>query len=222
MINLTRRNFIKNVGFVGTTTLLCGSSLLAQNSFSAFSDLKNGDENILLHFDKLNYSEVFISDRKLLECYKKTIENWIKMGYQSSGNFCYSAPDSQLKMFPIHLQLNGSEKLDAVLLCFGKNASGEWKVLKSLTGFDLEAITVAMRALKTKNNMVDLKHYLFPAPEQQSKPYSYQTNKGTVYLKTTLSSGHSSTKIVVTEGSSIVYNKEIQSKHSLFVNSVLV
>lgn len=222
MINLTRRNFIKNVGFVGTTSLLCGSSLLAQNSFSAFSELENGQENILSHFDKLNYSDVFISNPKLLECYKKTFLNWGKMGYQPTGNLCYSTPDNLLKIFPLQLQVDGSRKLDAVFLCFGKNNNGEWKALKSLTGFDLEAITTVTKDLKIKNPSVDLTPYLFPAADQQSKPYSYQTNKGTVYLKTTLSSGQTLTKIVVTEGNTILYQKEIQSKHSLFVNSILV
>lgn len=222
MIDLTRRNFIKNVGFVGTTTLFCGGSLLAQNTFSSFSDSDNDEENILSKFSKSTYSDVFLSDTALLDCYKKANESWEKTGYESSGNFCYSSADNQLKMFPMHLHVNGTGKVDDVLLCFGKNSDGEWKTLKPLSGFDLEAITVAMKELKKANSSVDLSKYLFPAPVQSFNPYGFETNKGSVALKTQLCSNQTSTKIVVKEGSNIVFQKEIISKHSLIASSVLV
>jgi hypothetical protein len=221
MIDLTRRNFIKNVGFVGATTFFCGS-LLAQNTLTDFSDLDKDEENILAKFHKSTYSDTFFSDRTLLDCYKKAIVNWEKIGYEPSGNFCYSSPNNQLKMFPIHLHVDGSGKLDDVLLCFGKNSNGEWKTLKSLSGFDLEAITVAMKELQIQNNTVDLSHYLFPAPIQQLDPYSFVTKKGSVFLKTVLSPGQTSTKIIVKEGTNIVFQKEVISQHSLVVKSVLV
>ena len=222
MTDLNRRNFIKNVGFVGATTLICGSSLLAQNACTSFSDSNNRDENILSDFSKSTYSDTFLLDAALLHCYKKTSLNWEKTGYKPYSNYCYSSRDGYLKMFPMHLHTHNTGKLDNVLLCFGKNPNGEWKALKSLSGFDLEAITVAMKELKIKNNTVDLTHYLFPAPVQQLDPYSFETRKGNVFLKTLLSSEQTSTKIVVMEGSTIVFQKEIISQHSLVVKSVLV
>jgi hypothetical protein len=222
MIDLTRRNFIKNVGFVGATTLLCGSSLLAQNSFISFSNLENEEENILSKFTKSAYSATFLSDPELLDCYKKASVTWEKIGYKLSGNFCYNSVDNKLKMFPMHLHVTNTGKLDDVLLCFGKNSNGEWKSLKSLSGFDLEALTVAMKELKTKNNTVDLTPYLFPTPEQILNPYGFETKKGSVFLKTLLASNQTSTKIIVSEGSNIIFQKEIISQHSLTVNSVLV
>lgn len=221
MIDLTRRNFIKNVGFVGATTFFCGS-LLAQNTLTDFSDLDKKEENILAKFPKSTYSDTFFSDQTLLDCYKKAIVNWEKIGYKPLGNFCYSSHDNQLKMFPIHLHVDGSGKLDDVLLCFGKNSNGEWKTLKSLSGFDLEAITVAMKELQISNNTLDLAQYLFPAPIQQLKPYGFETKKGNVFLKTLLSPDETSTKIVVMEGSIVIFQKEVISKHSLVINSSLV
>lgn len=222
MIDLTRRNFIKNVGFVGATTLFCGSSLLGQNTFYSLSDLEKKEENILSIFSKSTYSDAFLSDSALLNCYKEASISWEKTGYQPSGNFCYSSPDNQLKMFPLHLHVNDSGKLDDVLLCFGKNSNGEWNTLKPLSGFDLEAITVAMKELKIKNNPADLTHYLFPVFAKQLNPYSYETKKGSVFLKTQLSSDYTLTKIVVMEGSNIVFQKEVISQHSLYVSSILV
>lgn len=222
MIDLTRRNFIKNVGFVGATTLFCGGSLLAQNSFSSFSASDNDEENILSKFSKSPYSDVLLSDTALLDCYKKASLSWEKTGYEPSGNFCYSSSDNLLKMFPMHLHANGAGKIDDVLLCFGKNSNGEWKTLKPLSGFDLEAITVATRELKKGNSSVDLSQYLFPAPIQPFNPYGFETNKGSVSLKTQLCSNQTSTKIVVMEGSNIVFQKEVISQHSLTVNSILV
>ncbi|WP_163409455.1 hypothetical protein [Flavobacterium ajazii] len=222
MIDLTRRNFIKNVGFVGTATLFCGSSLLAQNTFDSFSNSDNEDENILSNFSKSNSSDAFLADSALLECYKKASLNLEKTGYQPSGNFCFSSLDNQLKMFPMHLYVNGTGKLDDLLLCLGKNSKGEWISLKSLSGFDLEAIKVAMKELKSKNSTVDLTNYLFPSPSNQLNPYGFETKRGSVFLKTQLCYDQTSTKIVVKEGSSIVYEKEIISQHSLTVNSVLV
>lgn len=221
MTDLTRRNFIKNVGFVGATTLFCGS-LLAQNTFTGFSDSDKGEKNILSKFSKSNISNAFLLDQALFHCYTKAMVSWQKMGYQSSGNFCYSSDDNRLKMFPLHLHVDGSGKLDDVLLCFGKNAEGEWKSLKSLSGFDLEAITVAMEELQMHNSNVNLAHYLFPAPVTQSEPYGFITQKGSVYLKTVLSPENTATKILIKEGNTVVYQKEIISKHSLNVTSVLV
>lgn len=222
MINLTRRNFIKNVGFVGTATLFCGSSLLANNAFGSLSNTDDADENILSNFSKFNSSTVFLADSALLECYKKASLNLEKTGYKPSGNFCYSSPDNKLKIFPMHLYADGAGKLDDLLLCLGKNSNGEWTSLKSLSGFDLEAIKVAMKELKAKNSTVDLTNYLFPAPVNQSNPYGFETKRGSVFLKTVLCYDQTSTQIVVKEGSNIVFEKEVISQHSLTVSSILV
>lgn len=221
MTDLTRRNFIKNVGFVGATTLFCGS-LFGQNALTVFSDSDNEEKSILSKFSKSGISDAFLLDQSLLHCYNKAIVNWEKTGYQSSGNFCYSSDDNNLKMFPLHLHVDGTGKLDDVLLCFGKNANGEWKSLKSLSGFDLEAITIAMEDLKIHSNNVNLSHYLFPAPAAPLDPYGFITQKGSVSLKTTLSSENTITKIIIKEGTSVVYQKEVISKHSLIVDSVFV
>lgn len=221
MIDLTRRNFIKNVGFVGTTTLFC-SSLLAQSPFASFLNSDKEEENILSKFSKSTHSDAFLLDQTLLDCYNKAIVSWKENGYESSGNFCYSSQDGHLKMFPMHLHVDGAGKLDAILLCFGKNSNGEWKTLKSLSGFDLEAINIAMKELQINNKNVDLSHYLFPAPTQKFDPYSFETNKGSVSLKTILSPEKSSTIIIVRESNAIVYQKEIISQHTLSVGSTLV
>ena len=221
MTDLTRRNFIKNVGFVGATTLFCGS-LFGQNALNVFSDSDNEEKSILSKFSKSGIADAFLLDQSFLDCYNKAIVSWEKIGYQLSGNFCYTSDDDHLKMVPIRLHVDGAGKLDEVLLCFGKNANGEWKSLKSLSGFDLEAITVAMEDLKIHSNNVNLSHYLFPAPVSPLEPYGFITKKGSVYLKTKLSSESTSTIIILKEGTSIVYQKEIISKHSLIVDSVLV
>ncbi|CAD0005936.1 hypothetical protein [Flavobacterium chungangense] len=222
MIDLTRRNFIKNVGFIGATTLFCGSSLLAQNTFGSFSDFGNENENILSQFSKSSCTDVFLSDSALLECYKNAAFGLEKTGYKLSGNFCYNSADNQLKMFPMHLLVDGSGKLDDVLLCLGKNSNGEWNSLRSLSGFDLEAISMAMKELSKKNNAADLTQYLLPAPVKQVNPYGFETKRGSVFLKTHLSDNHTSIEMVVTEGSHVVFQKEIISRHNFTVNSILV
>lgn len=221
MIDLTRRNFIKNVGFVGATTLFCGS-LLAQNTFDNFSDSQNGENNILSHFSKSSFSDTFLLNPSLLDCYNNAIVNWEKTGYVSSGNYCYSSLDGHLKMFPLHLHTDSIGKIDDVLLCFGKNSNGEWKSLRSLSGFDIEALTVALKDLNIYSNEVNLFDYLFPAPLQQFNPYGFNTKKGSVSLQTLLAQEQTSTKIIIKEGSSIVYQKEVISQHRFVTNSLLV
>lgn len=122
----------------------------------------------------------------------------------------------------MHLYTESTGKVDDVLLCFGKDAAGNWKSLRSLSGFDLEAITVAMHDLNRYRGEVNLSHYLFPAPAQQLNPYGFDTRKGSVSLKTHLAPEQTITKIIIKEGSSIVYQKEIVSKHSLTADSFLV
>ncbi|SFC55623.1 hypothetical protein [Flavobacterium phragmitis] len=221
MIDLKRRNFIKNVGFVGASTLFCGS-LVAQNTLENFSIPENQEKNILSKFSKVTFFDAFLLDQSLADCYKKSIASWEKTGYTASGNFCYSSSDGLLKMFPMHLHTETTGKVDDVLLCFGKNSKGEWKSLRSLSGFDLEAITVAMSDLNIYSNDVNLSHYLFPAPSQQLNPYSFDTRKGSVSLQTVLNSEQTTTKIIIKEGNNIVYQKEVISQHSLVVSSFFV
>lgn len=221
MIDLKRRNFIKNVGLVSATTLVCGS-LVAQNTLEKFSDSENGEENILSKFSKTHFFDAFLLDQPLQDSYKKSIANWEKTGYTATGNFCYSSSDGLLKMFPIHLHTHTTGKVDDVLLCFGKNSNREWKSLRSLSGFDLEAITIAMNDLKIHSNEVNLSHYLFPAPVQQLNPYGFETKKGSVSLQTLLAPKKTSTKIIIKEGTTIVYQNEVISQHSLVANSFLV
>lgn len=221
MTDLTRRSFIKNIGITGTATFFCGS-VVAQNTLENFSNLEKDENNILSKFSKITLFDAFLIDQPLYNCYKKSILNWEKTGYAATGNFCYSSSDRLLKMFPIHLHTDQNGKLDNVLLCFGKDTKGEWKVLRSLSGFDLEAITVAMNDLKIHADEVNLSHYLFPAPIQEFNPYGFNTKKGSVSLQTLLAQEQTSTKIIVKEGSTIVYEKEIVSQHLLSINSVLV
>ncbi len=221
MINLARRNFIKNVGFVGVTTLFCGS-LAAQSTLENFSISENDEENILAKFSKITFFDAFLLDQSLADCYKKSILKWEKTGYAASGNYCFGSSDGLLKMFPMHLQTEATGKVDNVLLCFGKDSNGNWKSLRPLSGFDLEAITVAMKDLNIYRNDVNLSHYLFPAPVQKLDPYGFYTRKGSVSLQTNLSPEQTVTKIMIKEGNSIVYQKEIISKHSFASDSFLV
>lgn len=221
MIDLKRRKFIRNVGFVGVSTLFC-SSLIAQNTLSHFSDLENDENSILSKFSKSTVLSTFLLDQNLSDCYKNAVLSWEKNGYRANGDFCYSSSDGLLKMFPLHLYTNNTGKLDTVLICIGKNSHGEWKSLRSLSGFDLEAITTAMNDLKKYQNEVNLSHYFFPSPSQQLNPYGFETKKGSVELQTLLAPEQTSTKILVKEGNIIVYQKEIISKHTLIFNSVFV
>lgn len=222
MIDSTRRNFIKNVGIAGAATLF-SSSLIAQNTFPDFWDSKHSnEENILSKFSKLSASSTFQLDNSLQECYNNAIVTWQKNGYEAASDVCYSSQDGLLKMFPMHLHTETTGKVDDVLVCFGKNEKGEWKSVKSLSGFDLEAISHAMAELKKNNPNVDLSKYLFPAPTQQLNPYFFDTQKGSVSLQTILASDQTSTKIIIKEGNSVVYQKEIVSKHNLIGNSFVV
>lgn len=221
MTDLTRRRFIKNIGITSTATLLCGS-LVAQNTIENFSNLEKDENNILSKFSKITFFDAFLIDQPLYDCYKKSIVSLEKTGYAATGDFCYSSSDGLLKMFPMHLHTDHTGKIDDVLLCFGKDSKGEWKYLKSLSGFDLEAITVAMKDLKIHADEVNLSHYLFPAPIQEFNPYGFNTKKGSVSLQTLLAQEQTSTKIIIKEGSTVVYEKDIVSQHLLSVNSVLV
>nr|WP_294782263.1 hypothetical protein [uncultured Flavobacterium sp.] len=219
MIDSTRRSFIKNLSIAGTATLF-SSSLIAQNSLNDFWDLNHAnDENILSKFSKLAASSTFLLDISLQECYNNSIITWQKNGYEASSDTCYSSADGLLKMFPMHLHTEETGKVDDILMCFGKNSNGEWKSLRSLSGFDLEAITTAMNDLKIHSHEVNLSHYLFPAPTQQFNPYGFDTKRGSVSLQTILTPEQTATKIIIKEGNAIVYQKEVISKHLLIANS---
>ncbi|WP_343618387.1 hypothetical protein [Flavobacterium sp.] len=220
MTDLTRRRFIKNVSFAGAATLACGS-ITAQNTFTSFLDLETEKgENLLSKFSKSSFSNNFLFDKSLLSCYNKIIVNWQKIGYESASDYCYTSPDGRLKMFSMHL-IKNSQKLDNVLLCFGKNENGEWRTIRSLSGFELEAISQAKTEFKKYNAHIDLSQYLFPSSIQPVNPFGYITPMGSVELKTILSEKETITKIVVKEGNNKIFEKNIISEHTLSVDSIL-
>jgi hypothetical protein len=212
---LLRREFLKNTGIIVIASLTT-NQIFAQNQVASIS--RNGNTSFMDKISKKTYSLKTLRNNSLLHTYEAALSNWQNSGYEASGSDYYVCQDGNLALFSLHLKHESVGLLDSAILCFGKNQAGEWKSLKSLSGFDLEILTVAAGELQKNNPDIDLSDYLLPSTAQWvNDGFCFSTPKGDVFIKTILLSDASKTEIIVKEGDKILFQQTIISEHQLSV-----
>lgn len=182
---------------------------------AVFTNLK-GSESLLSKISKRTQSLQKLTNTQLLTSYEAALVQWRQSGYQPVGSDYYICLHRELALFPLHLRHESIGVLDEVILCFEKNKLGEWVKLKALSGFDLEALTVAATTLEKNNLTFNLCDYLLPhLSRKQESPFCFSTVKGEVSIKTVLSETNSITQVLVKKGSETLFQQQIKSKHTL-------
>lgn len=208
---LHRRKFLKKAGIV------CGVIFTAHHTFarkevtSVF--LKKGFLDFL---PKQTHSLQTLNDSSLLNSYKTALSHWQQSGYKAHGSNYYICQYREVALFPLLLEHDSVGLLDQAILCFEKSEAGEWIRLRSLAGFELEALSVAASNLLFDRPASALADYLLPVVSSiRTESFSFITSKGSVSIKTFLSDTNSRTEISVKETNETLFQQTITSTHQL-------
>lgn len=215
MNNLSRRVFLRSAGIISIAPLSTNHAF-AQNQTIKKPLSQNG--SLLAKISKKTYSLETLSLNNLLNVYKLSLNDWQKNGYEAFGANFYICQDENLALFPLQYNHTILGLIDSMVLCFRKNQEDEWISIKSLSGFDLEVLTVAAEGLQKYNPDIDLGSYLLPSfPLNNTNSFCFNTPKGEVFIKTFLFENNAKTGIIVKEGDRILFQQTIISEHHFFV-----
>lgn len=193
---------------------LTSNHVFALNKLTSTS--LSGNEGFMEKISKKTCDLQTLKGADLFSIYRTALSNWQHNGYEAHGSNYYVCQPSEIVLFPLHLHHESAGSLDQAILCFAKNQADKWVKLKALSGFDLEALNVAATGLQLHNPAVNLNNYLLPIlSSTHAEPFCFHTLKGDVFIKTFIADNNSNTEIIVKEGSKIVFQQKIISKHNL-------
>ncbi len=211
--NLRRREFLKKAGIMGIFTMTTGHAFAHK---SVAFDTWNGTESLLNKLVTQTHGLQTLTGTQLLSTYQAALVQWQQSGYAATGSEFFICQNSDLALFPLHLHHESTGLLDQAVLCFEKNKSGDWIKLRTLSGFDLEALAVAATTLGNYNSAINLSDYLLPRlSSKHNNPFCFGTAKGEVSIKTLLSDTNSTIEVLVKEGDNTLFQQNIISQHTL-------
>lgn len=122
------------------------------------------------------------TDTSLAEICTKQSALWRKTGYVPFDGKYYFCQKGQKAIHLLHLPHQERGSLDISALVLQEDASMEsWRLVASLSGFQLEALVIAAAALKTSNSPKHLADLLLPALYKPKKaPGRFATEQGEV------------------------------------------
>lgn len=120
-------------------------------------------------------------------CTKESLP-WRKTGYVPFDGKYYLCQKGQKAIYLLHLPHQETGSLDISALVLQEEASMEsWRIVASLSGFQLEALVKAAAALTTGNSPKHLADLLLPAPYKTKKtPGRFATEQGEVSVHAVL------------------------------------
>lgn len=208
---MKRRNFI-------STTIL---GALSANQLLASTPVESTIPNISKWFSQLlkvtnakQRKRYFLTDKKLKNTYEAIRDEWSLSGYQALGENYFLCRDGELALFPIELQHTTLGQIDFAVLVFEKKKSNEWKSVKSLSGFNIEALVKSLNTFSA--DVEDVANCILPTqstPEFTIK--GYKTPKGHVYFDTRITDNKAVVNVEITINNEIVWNGKHDSEHSL-------
>lgn len=127
-------------------------------------------------------------DTALAEVCEKESALWQKTGYVPFDGKYYFCQKGQKVIHLLHLPHQERGSLDISALVLQEEASMEsWRLVASLSGFQLEALVKAAAALKTSNSPKHLADLLLPALYKPKKmPGRFATEQGEVSVHAVL------------------------------------
>jgi hypothetical protein len=214
MKKLSRRLFLKDAGIISTMAISVNYAFSQKTNHATKFEL-----NSVAFLNKIpskQYRLEQLNDSELMEQFQLSLQKWKNTGYETIVNSYYVCQNNRLVLFPLEMSHFSLGLLDTAVLCFGKDKNDKWQQLRSISGFELEALQIATESLLTKKPTVDLAAYLLPSPKNnQNSHYLLHTEKGDVCIATKLSPTKTTTNIRIREHGEIIFQTEIVSQHLL-------
>lgn len=208
---------MKRRTFISTTILgaLSANQLLASTPVTLTTPNTSKWFSLLLKVTNAKKRKRYLlTDKQLKTAYEATKDEWSLSGYQALGENYFLCRDGKLVLFPIELQHPLLGQIDFAILVFEKNKTNQWKSIKSLSGFDIEALIKSLDTFPTDSE--DLANCILPTqstPEFTTK--GYKTPKGHVCFDTRITDNKAVVNAQIIVNNEIVWNGKHESKHTL-------
>ncbi|MFN0212887.1 MAG: hypothetical protein ACKVT2_01420 [Saprospiraceae bacterium] len=214
---MKRRNFVRNTALsaIGLGILPSGlfASGLGFQSASAAHWLRQlGDALAGKRQSKARFSPESIA--KLVQT---TQDQFAPLGYRSENDTFYFFGEKESWCFyPLVFRHTSSGATDLALPVMRRDQEGNWHLVKTLSGFQLEALSRASLAL-AEHTPAALQNLLFPSEIRLKNQgaLAYKTQDGMVAVKTILTGGKAQTTCTVTGREGTVFSETFSSKHGL-------
>lgn len=126
--------------------------------------------------------------------------------YNAGGSYCF---------YTMKLQ-HGAHTMDDVLIpVLQLDPNGSWRHIRTLTGYQLEALAEAANALS--GHAQPLQEILLPGAGRPAVPshLGFNAQEAEVSISTRLSGGNAETSIAIMDRDQLIFNKIFKSRHSL-------
>lgn len=208
---------MKRRTFISTTILgtLSANQLLASTPVELTTPNTSRWFSLLLKVTNAKQRKRYLlTDKKLKTTYEAIRDEWSLSGYQALGENYFLCRDGELALFPIELQHTALGQIDFAVLVFEKKKINEWESVKSLSGFNIEALVKSLDTFSA--DVEDVANCILPTqstPEFTIK--GYKTPKGHVCFDTRITDNKAVINVQITINNEIVWNGKHDSKHSL-------
>jgi hypothetical protein len=139
-----------------------------------------------------------------------------KRGYQAlSSDFYFYNDQQQCCFYPLKLQHSAAGLCDMLIPVLTRDSGGAWHHVNTITGYQLEALARAARALA--EHPVPLQHLLLPAsgPSRVPAHIGFGSEKAMVACSTKLKSDIAETNISISVDGQMIFNDTFISRHCL-------
>lgn len=147
---------------------------------------------------------------------QQTNERYAALGFRESGSSCFFSGHNSYCYYPLAYHHPSVGTLEVLLPVFHRDSEGQWKLLKTFSGFQIEALAKAASAISDSGSG-QLHDLLFPVNREPVVGIGgkYYTKSGTVQIVTTCISGNGHTTCTVQGTDGVEYTESFKSRHAL-------
>ncbi|MFN0175589.1 MAG: hypothetical protein ACKVU0_13140 [Saprospiraceae bacterium] len=148
-----------------------------------------------------------------------TNDYFAQRGYRSENDAFHFFGDQEAWCFyPLHFRHAASGVSDFVVPVLHRESDNNWHLVKTLSGFQIEALLKVSQELPGKTTE-SLQNLLIPVEKDIKGQWgqAYKTRDGMVTVKTFINGGKAETTCTITGREGMVFNKTFSSRHSLNV-----
>lgn len=215
---MNRRNFL-HTGSLGALGLSLPAGVLSldwQKAVNVHSWL----QQLAVATGARRRSSLFVWSQALRERIQQTNAFLAKPGFVSEDSTLYFYAAGQACCFyPLVLRHHSTGLNDLLVPVMGRRPDGQWQQLVVLTGYQLEALAQAAKALA--EHTLPLQDLLLPTGFAPHNGSTYATLGGSVSMKTQLHNGKATTELLVRQGTETLYAERFISRHCLSTTPIL-
>ena len=139
-----------------------------------------------------------------------------KRGYEADhSEFYFYNEQESCCFYALKLQHSAAGLSDVLVPVLTRSSDGAWQHVNTITGYQLEALAVAAKALA--EHPTPLQQLLLPGNKRGSIPahIGFSSEQADVAISTRLQGGKAETSIAISDKGQVIFNRTFASRHCL-------